>query len=803
MRVAIVAPSPVPFSPGGAERVWSGLLQAINEGTPHDAELIKLPVRERTLAALVEGYAAFARLDLSHFDMVVSGKYPAWMVAHPHHVVYVLHRLRGLYDTYHLTGAPERVDLRDPDLRALQLLMRRRGGRAAAQELMAGVGAAAQRRGADDPALALPGPFAREVVHFLDGVAFASMRRHLAISRTVAARRDYFPAGAAVEVAYPPSDLGGARCGGFDFLFSASRVEEPKRMHLLVEAMRSVPQPVELRIAGTGPDLDRCRRLAAGDPRIRFLGQVTRQQLRDLYADALAVPFVPRDEDLGLITLEAMACGKPVVTTTDSGGPTELVVDGITGCVVPAEPAALGAALASLCADPAAARRMGAAGRLRARAVSWDAVVARLLPATTPPAAASPSRRRARPRIVALSTFAVHPRRGGGQIRSHHLLGALAERYDVELLSLVSHGGATRRVELAPGLVETVIPKSAEHEAREQEIAAEVRLPVTDVVAATLIGRTPEYLQRLRDAGDGAEAGVLVHPYLHPALAEALPGLRTVYDAQDVAVLLKAAVLPQSETGLRLLAETREVEAAVVRSAALVAACSADDARALREQHGGEPGRFAVVPNGVDAGATAFVGGERRRRRRHRWLERAARATGGTPPRHSALFMGSWHPPNIDAAHRVVAAAERLPEVAFLMVGSHCTALEGEALPDNVVLCGELPDALKRSLLWSADLGLNPMVRGSGTNLKLVEYFAAGLPVVSTPLGARGVEVRAGEHLWIAPAEELAPAVGRALRRSEEGAAMAARARRLVEEELDWAVIGARFRDAVSAALRS
>jgi hypothetical protein len=140
MRVAIVAPSPVPFSPGGAERVWSGLLQAINEGTPHDAELIKLPVRERTLAALVEGYAAFARLDLSHFDMVVSGKYPAWMVAHPHHVVYVLHRLRGLYDTYHLTGAPERVDLRDPDLRALQLLMRRRGGRAAAQELMAGVG---------------------------------------------------------------------------------------------------------------------------------------------------------------------------------------------------------------------------------------------------------------------------------------------------------------------------------------------------------------------------------------------------------------------------------------------------------------------------------------------------------------------------------------------------------------------------------------------------------------------------------------------------------------------------------------
>jgi glycosyltransferase involved in cell wall biosynthesis len=795
MRVAIVAPSPVPFTPGGAERVWNGLHRAITEGTPHQAELIKLPVDERTLPGLVEGYAAFARLDLGHFDVVITGKYPAWMVAHPHHVVYVLHRLRGLYDTYHLLGAPERLDLPDPELRALQMLMRRRGGRAAAGELMAGLAAAARRLPAGDPALALPGPFAREVVHFLDGAAFAGVRRHLAISRTVAARPGYFPPGVPVEVAYPPSDLGGARCGGFDHLVSASRIEPPKRMDLLVEAMRHVPQPVELRIAGTGPDLDRCRRLAAGDPRIRFLGQVTPGQLRDLYADALAVPFVPRDEDLGLVTLEAMACGKPVVTCDDSGGPTELVVDGVTGRVVPPEPEALGAALASLCADPPGARRLGAAGRLRARSVSWERVVERLLAA---PPAPGVGPRRTRPRVVALSTFPVHPQRGGGQVRCLHLLSALAGRYDVELLSLVPHGAPARRVELAAGLAETLVPRSADHEAREQEVAAQVGIPVTDVAAATLAGRTPEYLERLSRCRD-AVAAVLVHPYLQPALAAALPGLPVVYDAQDVAVRLKAEVLPAGETGARLLAETREVEGAVVRSAVLVAACSAEDARALLEEHGGNPDRVVVVPNGVDAAATAFAGAERRRHRR--WPERMGRWSEGRAPAHSALFMGSWHPPNLDAAERVVAAAELLPEVAFLLLGSHCAALEETALPGNVLLCGELPDSLKRSLLWSADLGLNPMVRGSGTNLKLVEYFAAGLPVLSTPLGARGLAVRPGEHLWTAPVEELAPAIAGALRRPEEGAAMAVRARRLVEEELDWAVIGPRFRDAVAAAL--
>ncbi|MGH2578944.1 MAG: glycosyltransferase family 4 protein, partial [Actinomycetota bacterium] len=87
MNIAIVAPSPVPHAIGGAERLWAGLLREINETSSHDAELIKLPNREGTLPDLVASYENFSRLDLSHFDMVISTKYPAWMVRHPHHIV--------------------------------------------------------------------------------------------------------------------------------------------------------------------------------------------------------------------------------------------------------------------------------------------------------------------------------------------------------------------------------------------------------------------------------------------------------------------------------------------------------------------------------------------------------------------------------------------------------------------------------------------------------------------------------------------------------------------------------------------
>lgn len=102
MKIAIVAPSPVPFTIGGAELLFSGMQDAINSYTSHQCELIKLTTKENTFWDLIESYYKFYQLDLSHFDMVISTKYPSWMIRHHNHIVYMLHPLRGLYDTYKL-----------------------------------------------------------------------------------------------------------------------------------------------------------------------------------------------------------------------------------------------------------------------------------------------------------------------------------------------------------------------------------------------------------------------------------------------------------------------------------------------------------------------------------------------------------------------------------------------------------------------------------------------------------------------------------------------------------------------------
>ncbi|WP_272474706.1 glycosyltransferase family 4 protein [Baekduia alba] len=390
MDVAIVAPCPVPFQLGGAENLWRALQDHLNEQTGHQAALVSIPSREHGFWELLDSYRRFAELDLAGFDVVISGKYPAWMVEHPAHVVYMLHPLRGLYDTYHFFGLPDAVPDPPAEVAALlQFLTDHAGEGSALPELWERLAALHARADALPAELfAFPGPLIRTLVRWLDGVAFAPGRvgRFGAISHTVAGRANYFPEGEDVFVVHPPTvaratpparrltDFG--RRGSY--LFTVSRLDDAKRVGLLVEAMSHVRADVALRIAGAGPMLEPLREQAAGDPRITLLGRVSDEELARLYTGAQAVAFVPYDEDFGLVALEAMEFERPVITVSDAGGPMELVEDGVSGLVAAPDAAALAGAIERLMGDPRAARRMGRAGAERARRVSWDALVAEL-----------------------------------------------------------------------------------------------------------------------------------------------------------------------------------------------------------------------------------------------------------------------------------------------------------------------------------------------------------------------------------------------------------------------------------------
>jgi glycosyltransferase involved in cell wall biosynthesis len=100
-----------------------------------------------------------------------------------------------------------------------------------------------------------------------------------------------------------------------------------------------------------------------------------------------------------------------------------------------------------------------------------------------------------------------------------------------------------------------------------------------------------------------------------------------------------------------------------------------------------------------------------------------------------------------------------------------------------------------RDLMLSiADVALNPMRSGTGTNLKMLDYMAAGVPVISTEFGARGLNITDREHYFRSSTSDLHTALAAIRETSKadlERLILAARAR--VEDEYSWAVIADRF----------
>jgi glycosyltransferase involved in cell wall biosynthesis len=159
-----------------------------------------------------------------------------------------------------------------------------------------------------------------------------------------------------------------------------------------------------------------------------------------------------------------------------------------------------------------------------------------------------------------------------------------------------------------------------------------------------------------------------------------------------------------------------------------------------------------------------------------------------------AVFMGSWHGPNLDAVRDIFRFADRAPHVRFLILGSSCHAFKDAPPAHNIGMLGVVDDDAKDAILGIADIALNPVVSGSGTNLKMLDYFASGLPVISTAHGVRGLRVRDREHVIIAEPGGFPEAIARICREDVEvKKARIENARRLAEERFAWPVIASKF----------
>jgi len=320
------------------------LVAALGEAG-HEADLIVTP--QNRFGRNVSTYLSNWMLDAGRtgdgrrVDQVISLRWPSYAVRHPVHVCWLNHTMREYYDLW-----PEfRARLSGPSL--VKEHVRRAG------------------------------------IRRVDTWLLNRLTARFTISRTVRERLARFN-GIDAEALHPPPPPRAYRCEAYEpFIFAVSRLSPHKRIDLLVESLAH-PAAAGIRcvVAGEGecaPDILRLARDRGVADRVELVGRIDDGRLLDYLGRCRAVAFLPRDEDYGFVTIEAFASGKPVVTTTDSGGPAELVRHEQSGFVVEPVPSAIASAMRALIDDRPRAERFGAVGLQQARTMTWEAAVRRLV----------------------------------------------------------------------------------------------------------------------------------------------------------------------------------------------------------------------------------------------------------------------------------------------------------------------------------------------------------------------------------------------------------------------------------------
>jgi glycosyltransferase involved in cell wall biosynthesis len=343
-RIAVVLSHP-PFTEGGHTVIARGLVTAL-KAAGHEAEIVWTP--QNRFGRQGAAYAATWLTDVgesdgTRIDQVISLRYPAYAVRHPRHTCWLLHTMREYYDLW-------------PAFRA-RLSWKNR----------------------------IKEGTRRRLVHAADRRLLAPHRvNRLCVISSAVQRRLRDDLGLDSEVLHPPPPVRAYRCDGYsDEFLVVSRLTPLKRIDLVIRALAEpAARACRIAIGGRGPQDAELRELArtlAVQDRIRFLGGLDEGQLVAAYAACRAVVFTPTDEDYGFVTAEAFASAKPVVTCTDSGGPTDLVSDGHQGLVVEPTPAAIAAAMRRLLDEPGLCEALGARARQTAADLSWARVVDRLV----------------------------------------------------------------------------------------------------------------------------------------------------------------------------------------------------------------------------------------------------------------------------------------------------------------------------------------------------------------------------------------------------------------------------------------
>jgi len=384
---------------------------------------------------------------------------------------------------------------------------------------------------------------------------------------------------------------------------------------------------------------------------------------------------------------------------------------------------------------------------------------------------------RNKPQALFLAAEAPYPAIGGGPIRASSVLEYLARRFSVHAIFFREPGAPHPGAAIPPGRVDRVdvidLPFHSKHP------VARVLRNVSRLVRnrAPLMDRFAGFEASIERcvSGQQYEAAFIEHfwcaPYVEQVRSRAKRVILDVYNVESA----WHSSMASSESGLLAWSHGRFARAALhlehywLPKFDRILATSCNDAKIMRAI--AADAKVTVYPN-----ALPLI----------------------VPPprtdRPEIIFSGNLeYAPNIAAVrffHRNVwpALQSRWPELKWKILSRNPGPIRDLAARDpSIQITGFVADAV--AVIAQSRVAIVPLFAGSGTRIKILEAWAAGTPVVSTTLGAEGLECRDGEHLVLADdAERFTTAVSELLALPLNRERIGAAGRRLYEERYTWPI---------------
>lgn len=347
--------------------------------------------------------------------------------------------------------------------------------------------------------------------------------------------------------------------------------------------------------------------------------------------------------------------------------------------------------------------------------------------------------------ILALNDYDSFKNTGGGGVRTRGIYAAINKWRPVVFVCFSEDQGLSVRHENDKTIVFNV-PKTEEHIEQQQAVNSTSHLSCNDIIAHRHC-RSNALLVSIYNALKKLCRNIVIeHPYM-----ASLPVSfhdRFVYSSQNNETQIKTDLLKYHPLYETLIQNVRKIEREAVECSSAVIAVSQNDAESfvkgvrtagpviVARNGASQP----TLPNKNELGTVAdTISSEK-----------------------TAVFVGSAHTPNIDAVKFIVESlAPSCPSVEFQIVGTVCNAFAVNSA-SNVRFWGTLSETMKSAVMQSCSVAINTVVSGGGSNIKLADYFANGLYIVTTPFGLRGYVDEVRDHLLLAELDEFKEALEKA-----------------------------------------